>query len=498
MTIKKGATLALLIVAISTARADEFYISPTGSNAGSGALGSPWQTFDFAIDQLSPGDTLFVRGGEYPLTSRLRIRSDEGGAEGAPVNIWAYQDETPVLDFSGMSNGLWGSSSGRGVQVDEGADWLHFRGLTIQNARDNGIWSGANHGTYERLVTRWNGDSGLQLSGFASNNLILNADSYENYDPSNNGENADGFAIKFENLGPGNVVRGARAWGNSDDGWDMWESTTGGVLVEDSWAYDNGKLIPRFFTVDALENGDLSAGNFNGDGNGFKLGQDGGPHVLNRVVVWDNQVRGIDVNGNGFGVAVNNSTVYDSGRNWQFDEESFETANQHLLSNNISLLGSSSDTFDSGVDSQFNTWNGVPVNAADFLSLDDSVARGPRQADGSLPISDFLRLAPDSNLINAGVDLGLPFSGGAPDLGAYESGLLGDYNADGTVDAADYTVWRDSLGGPNSSASYDVWVANFGAGAAPSSRAVPEPASGLLAAVAAVLAATGRRFDSAA
>ncbi len=76
--------------------------------------------------------------------------------------------------------------------------------------------------------------------------------------------------------------------------------------------------------------------------------------------------------------------------------------------------------------------------------------------------------------------------------------LLGDYNDDGVVDAADYTVWRDTLGstsdlrangddagtsaGVIDEADYAVWKANFGttagAGSTPSlSAAVPEPAS---------------------
>lgn len=75
--------------------------------------------------------------------------------------------------------------------------------------------------------------------------------------------------------------------------------------------------------------------------------------------------------------------------------------------------------------------------------------------------------------------------------------LLGDYNENGIVDAADYTVWRDNLGGtllPNDptpgtvdSTDYDFWKAHFGAtlGAGSGGGAtgvVPEPASlGLLA-----------------
>ena len=74
--------------------------------------------------------------------------------------------------------------------------------------------------------------------------------------------------------------------------------------------------------------------------------------------------------------------------------------------------------------------------------------------------------------------------------------LAGDYNGDQIVDAADYTVWRDSLGsqvdngtgadgdgdgviGPD---DYVVWKNNFGhtAGSAGSGSAVPEPGTVLL------------------
>jgi hypothetical protein len=40
--------------------------------------------------------------------------------------------------------------------------------------------------------------------------------------------------------------------------------------------------------------------------------------------------------------------------------------------------------------------------------------------------------------------------------------LPGDYNGNGIVDAADYTVWRDGLGGKYTQSHYDVWKANFG------------------------------------
>ncbi|TWT90515.1 Soluble aldose sugar dehydrogenase YliI precursor [Pseudobythopirellula maris] len=72
---------------------------------------------------------------------------------------------------------------------------------------------------------------------------------------------------------------------------------------------------------------------------------------------------------------------------------------------------------------------------------------------------------------------------------------LGDYNKDGLVDAADFTVWRDTLDmtGSNLAADgngngvidmgdYDVWVANFGMSAPglATSTAVPEPTGAVL------------------
>ena len=55
--------------------------------------------------------------------------------------------------------------------------------------------------------------------------------------------------------------------------------------------------------------------------------------------------------------------------------------------------------------------------------------------------------------------------------------LLGDYNSDGKVDAADYTVWRDNPAAHGGPEGYDVWANNYGATSGSTSVAVPEPAA---------------------
>lgn len=82
----------------------------------------------------------------------------------------------------------------------------------------------------------------------------------------------------------------------------------------------------------------------------------------------------------------------------------------------------------------------------------------------------------------------------------------GDFNDDGQVDAADYTVWRDQLnstdalpnddglGTPISIAHYNLWSTNFGQSSAAASAA-PEPGAILLALGAIGAVCRGRRRD---
>ena len=78
----------------------------------------------------------------------------------------------------------------------------------------------------------------------------------------------------------------------------------------------------------------------------------------------------------------------------------------HDIRNNIAIdgNGNGNDCSDVGTGAgqiiNHNSWNGGgTVTSADFLSLDSSQLTNPRQADGSLPDLDFLKLVPGSDLI---------------------------------------------------------------------------------------------------
>jgi hypothetical protein len=123
-------------------------------------------------------------------------------------------------------------------------------------------------------------------------------------------------------------------------------------------------------------------------------------------------------------------------------------------------------------------------------------------------------LAPDFVLqSNQDVPYGTPMMDtlGDPNLGPVVSALLGDYNGNDTIDAADYTAWRDAMTAgatslPNDAtpgtvdeSDFTYWRAHFGetlgsgAGAGASAAAVPEPASIALLLLAAPALALRRR-----
>jgi hypothetical protein len=82
------------------------------------------------------------------------------------------------------------------------------------------------------------------------------------------------------------------------------------------------------------------------------------------------------------------------------------------------------------------------------------------------------------------------------------SGLPGDFNGDGVVNAADYTVWRDGLGKTYQPDALGVWKKHFGSGpgggaallaSTPQSPVVPEPSAFFLLSVGLITVCATRR-----
>lgn len=298
------------------------YVSTTGSNSNSGAITLPYLTIAYAVSKSSAGDTIYVRGGTYADTAKISI--SKSGTSTSKYYLLAYGSERPLLNFSAMIE----SSSNRGFSLS-GSYW-YIKGLDIKGAGDNGMYVSGSYNTIEYCTFSYNRDSGLQLSGGASNNRIINCDSYCNADAANG--NADGFAVKMD-VGTGNYYYGCRSWQNSDDGWDGYMRGADDVstTLENCWCFMNGYL----------STGAASSGN----GNGFKLGGSDDKTLrhnftLKNCLSFDNRVKGFDQNNNLGSMTLYNCTGYRNGTNYSF-YLTLDTANGKVLTlKNCAALGS--------------------------------------------------------------------------------------------------------------------------------------------------------------
>ena len=400
---------------ITPAFSTTYWVAPYGSDSNSGtASNTPFATPHKAVTaSLAPGDTIFIRGGNYSFSANISPGSSKVGTPGNLIKFWAYPGELPVFDFTPMT------TSDKALEMRR--NYWHVKGVEIKNAPNTGILIAGTGNIIEGCVVHDCGFDGIVLgsssvSSKATNALILNCDSFRNYG-GGNGNNGDGFAGKA-GCGPGNVFRGCRAWNNADDGWDFYDTAAQPVVMENCWAFSNGYNLWGY------------AGTWTGNGNGFKLGGEGTPaeHLLTNCVTFGNRSKGFDHNNGDAGQTMVNCTGYSNGvtlakPNFSFPETPTKGIRLYnLLINCVSFAGGALYDLDPTTVQYSNSWQVATVTAADFASLDVSVATNPRNADFTLPVNNLFRIAAGSDLIDRGRNVGLPFNGSAPDLGAFEFG----------------------------------------------------------------------------
>lgn len=355
-----------------------------------------------ALSKVKAGETIFLNGGIYVMNSKITLSTS--GTLGNEIKLLGQIDGTRAkLDFSSMAE----ASANQGIVVS--GNYIHIKAIDIYKAGDNGMQIKGSNNTIEFCSFSECSDSGLQIDNGASNNTILNCDSYFNADATL--ENADGFACKL-NVGTGNKFIGCRAWQNLDDGWDGYLRGADNVTTTytNCWSIKNGYL----------KNGSKGAG----DGNGFKTGGSDDKllkhnAVYKNCIAVGNVTDGFDHNSNRGNVEIYNCSAYSNGNNYNF---SSSNPLAKLIIKNSCAIGAFGSTKATVVDVTNNGWqDGIVTDNTDFESTDMSQLIQARKADGSLPDVTFMKLKSTSDLIDKGIAIqGIPYLGVAPDLGAFE------------------------------------------------------------------------------
>ena len=412
-------TLLFFLTVCPFVTATTYYVAPDGNDvSGNGSIDRPWFTINKAWTVITGGDTLYMRGGTYNYSKQAL--EGKSGMPGKLIKVWAYPGETPVLKKTGTyKETYWPRAI---VRVS--GDYIHIKGLEIcyntqedQEAYYGLINHNGNYNTYELLNIHHNGWSGIGIEYNSTGNLILNCDIHHNSDPLSSDKygNADGIGFSHLPSNAMNTIRGCRIWWNSDDGIDTYGCDSK-LILDSCWSWHNGFLPDTFITA--------------GNGIGFKLGKtvkDCGNEILITVsncIAFKNRTTGFHQNGAVAVMALSNNAAYLNGSEGFW----FDSFNKpHSLKNNLSYKNASYCSLSNTaivINNTFlinNTANpDVSLNDEDFKSLDGMQLSIPRKDGGGLPDIEFLNLAPGSDLIDAGADAGLLYSGKAPDIGAFE------------------------------------------------------------------------------
>lgn len=350
-----------------------YYVATDGSDSNDGSQRSPWRSLGAASGAVSPGDTVVVRDGTYDYTTAQRLTGPDA-TQSNPITVRAADGATPVISFGGSSGGGWSADGEGGIHL-WGANWV-IDGLEVRDSPFYGIYvgSGGSGSTIRNCTAHGNhlvGIGGLDATGLTVENCVA----HDNYGSTSGGGDSDGFAFSG---GDDAVVRSCTAHSNGDDGFDFWDAT--GVLVDQCKSYNNGRD--------------------GGDGNGYKMGggDSSGDNTVQRSAAWKNGATGFTYNAADT-VYFYNNTSWDNDRG-------FYAGNGSELVNNVSFADGTARSTSNTVE-ETNTWD---------LGIDD-----PR-FESTDPASDaFLELSSNSPAVDAGTDVGLEYSGSAPDLGCKES-----------------------------------------------------------------------------
>jgi hypothetical protein len=440
-----------------------YVVSTDGNDSNPGTYEFPWASWQKAFETARPGDTVLFRGGVYKPreaafqanityidpNAKYKHQTPVGhsGTKERPIWYMNFPGEEPILDCSLIVPENDGNYLG-GIGLIE-VHYIHFRGLTVRNVYQrragrsvNGISTQAcSNLTFENMTVHNIGGRAMWVTSICGyygietdTTRLINCDFYSCMDSLSNipGNAADGVKGDVEKGGY-LYFEGCRAWNCSDDGFDI--SGPGIAVFKNCWSFNNG--------------GENSV-----DGNGFKTGgvRDSistPARLLIRCIAANNSGPGFyDLDYKPYyrtNARYYNNTSYGNQYAYYAINNENKPFRNSLYINNIAYKSTSKGPDGKPqeiaigsppYEARNNTWKvydprpgSYPffqlnpeynLTDSDFESLDVSQLMRVRKPDGSLPDIDFMKPKQGSSLIDGGIDVGYPYEGSAPDLGAIE------------------------------------------------------------------------------
>ena len=408
--------LALMVFPSRMLFSETYYVSTQGGDSNPGTREAPWANLNFAITVATAGDTIIMRGGVY-FTDEVWIRRDHGmgGADGQYLTI---------KNFPGEAVSVGGE---RRMIVE--ADYVRIEGLTFRlpyNLDGAGEGFQAVNNVFEGPQPRYGA-----IEFFANNGLIEG----NQIEISGGGDTQDHGIYLHAGLNitiRSNVISGMSGYGLHiyDDG--------AGLIFRDILVEGNVISSSR------LRSGIIIAPD---------AGLETEAIIIRRNILVSNLDNGIRLRGNTHDVEIYNNTIYGNG--WGADHEDDASAisvrdgtvYDVAIKNNILHLAQTrayhiqNRAGAVNISAERNLYCGVAAVQLKDVTDAAQIYGDPWFVDPSN--GDFHPVSA-SPAIDAGIDMGLPFLGDAPDLGAVEFGIPGLAIAPISQDFGDLPVGSSS------------------------------------------------------
>ncbi len=355
-----------------------YWVDVNGHDSGSGTSGSPYQTIGKAISVAGPGDVVEIRAGTYQET----LEMTRSGTASAPIIVTAAPDALGLVKIRRSDQQIIADPTAAVISLT-GVHYIWISGLVIEGTR--GRAGAPLNDDYSANGVTWRNGAGIGTR-------LLNSVIYDALHSGLKEMDHGGSGIDIE----ANVIFG-NGTDELDHGIYMPASNTqiiGNIIFDNTGygihAYSQPQhlLIAHNLVVENAKAGILLAASYS------QVYQNTVAYNWGGILYY----RGTSYSN----VVKNNIAAYNSYFNDGFDDYG-ETPHDNTDDYNL--------YFGSSIQSEFVGDPDPKINAGSH-----TVTKNPRFVDPTL--GDY-RLLPTSPAIDVGADVGEPYLGSAPNLGAY-------------------------------------------------------------------------------
>ncbi len=390
----KSRTAIFLLIAITSIPlfAKEYYLAVDGSDRNDGSISKPWATVMHAVNFSVPGDSILLRGGTYPVQEEIWIIGSygHGGQPGKMKTIMAYPGEAPYISQRFL--------------VD--ADYVRVKGLNFSNGAGlNAVeWdSPTSHVEFleNNFYGRFNVYSGA--INYKGSYGLIEGNRLELEDTGSTNDHGIYVLSGSNTMVRNNYISGAPAYGihiyDEDNGYTPHISD---VTVENNTVIGSFHRSGIIVSIKPSSDQSVRVQNVTIRNNILVNNYQSG------IALGDGRLRNIKIYNNVF---YNNKTGISI---FASNIDSLNIINNSFSSNQSYHIDNTSDINDLVVT---NNLYFDPEFAGSHINDAKPVFDDPGFVDPSH--LDFHLLA-TSHAIDAGIDVGIPYNGNAPDIGAFE------------------------------------------------------------------------------